>query len=549
MSLTSCCCNCKGRIISSSLPEKYDFKHGVDEANFLVKNNRYSGIRPFRAWIQMVLPQVYDDALSYQELVYKLLAYINTLIADVDACEENISALQVAFEELQCFVNCYFKRLDLTGEVEKKLDEMSLDGTLGTLMGQFFKVGSGIQTADTTEGSTTTTTIVEQVENYPQCCCCCDCCDSCPYYKLADGDTVVSTYTGDGIYVKTTISRSGDEITTVKETTTYVTKRIIYSDLAEGTGISIDPDSNTTAGTQTISMNVDSDGNSGVTVVENEDGSVSYKLNLTDGDGIETSALEDGSVQIKSLIKSGSGIQVKLDEDDNYYQIINLANSSLSDSLTAGTDYVYTWLNDFYRVRSSPGDTYNATYYKDYEHYTGGVHSDALAPTVKGAVEKNSDGDVVSLSVQLNPGVMLFGGGSMADSDNFLFRHSSSIDNVPESRIIDFYFIGDFADLSDPDKSVSTVAPDNSVWNIQAVGGDPSVELTSSNYSSLQGFGASWYVTYSVATYTGDDGLRHFVITATSIGDGYNTQYSHYGDYVYGSWLNCIGVGAQISLD
>lgn len=40
--------------------------------------NMDGSFKPFRAWCQLVLPQVYDDSLSYMELLNKVIAYINS---------------------------------------------------------------------------------------------------------------------------------------------------------------------------------------------------------------------------------------------------------------------------------------------------------------------------------------------------------------------------------------------------------------------------------------------------------------------------------------
>lgn len=94
----------------------------------------YSGIRPFRFWCQKVLPLVYDDSLSYYELLNKVVDYLNHTIKDVATAEDNIEALHNAYEQLQAYVNNYFDNLDVTEEIDNKLDEMVLDGTFSRLI-------------------------------------------------------------------------------------------------------------------------------------------------------------------------------------------------------------------------------------------------------------------------------------------------------------------------------------------------------------------------------------------------------------------------------
>ena len=61
-------------------------------------NHEHNRLKPFRFWCQKVLPLVYDDSLSYYELLCKVVNYINNLITDV-------SDLSAAFEELKNYVD------------------------------------------------------------------------------------------------------------------------------------------------------------------------------------------------------------------------------------------------------------------------------------------------------------------------------------------------------------------------------------------------------------------------------------------------------------
>lgn len=58
-------------------------------------------LKPFRFWCQKVLPLVYDDSLSYYELLCKVVEYINKLIetdreliGDVDALKADMAVVQ-----------------------------------------------------------------------------------------------------------------------------------------------------------------------------------------------------------------------------------------------------------------------------------------------------------------------------------------------------------------------------------------------------------------------------------------------------------------------
>ena len=99
-------------------------------ANFTPIFGGYREPGAFRFWCQKVLPLVYDDSLSYYELLCKVVDYINNLIHDNSAMIDNLNSLLTAYNQLQDYVNTYFANLDLTGEVSDKIDEMADNGEL-----------------------------------------------------------------------------------------------------------------------------------------------------------------------------------------------------------------------------------------------------------------------------------------------------------------------------------------------------------------------------------------------------------------------------------
>lgn len=129
--------------------------------------NQISNRGSFRFWCQKVLPLVYDDSLSYYELLCKVIEYLNNTMNDVRIMGGNIDALQHAytefqnyiftefdtftsdseekynqfttnitneFNDLQTYVDTFFDELDLTEEVSDKLDEMAASGALTNLL-------------------------------------------------------------------------------------------------------------------------------------------------------------------------------------------------------------------------------------------------------------------------------------------------------------------------------------------------------------------------------------------------------------------------------
>lgn len=103
-------------------------------ANFTPTFGEYSPLTPFRYWCQKVLPLVYDDSLSYYELLNKVVDYLNKTMEDVETLNGDTGAMLAAFNQLQTYVNTYFDELDLTEEVQAVLDRMAENGSLDELL-------------------------------------------------------------------------------------------------------------------------------------------------------------------------------------------------------------------------------------------------------------------------------------------------------------------------------------------------------------------------------------------------------------------------------
>ena len=91
--------------------------------NYTQNLGEYTELTPFRYWCQKVMPLVYDDSLSYYELLCKVVDYLNKTMSDVEL-------LHTEFGTLYKYVHDYFDSLDVQEEINNKLDEMALNGTL-----------------------------------------------------------------------------------------------------------------------------------------------------------------------------------------------------------------------------------------------------------------------------------------------------------------------------------------------------------------------------------------------------------------------------------
>ena len=58
----------------------------------------------FKFWCQKVLPLVYDDSLSYYEVLGKMVVYLNQVIDNVNTDSENVETLKEAFDALEEYV-------------------------------------------------------------------------------------------------------------------------------------------------------------------------------------------------------------------------------------------------------------------------------------------------------------------------------------------------------------------------------------------------------------------------------------------------------------
>lgn len=101
-------------------------------ANFDPILKKYDGIPYLRFWCQKVLPAVYDQSLSYYEVLCKLAAFLNKMLEELEKMQDNIDALHKAYKDLQDWVNAEIARFeahmeqhfdDLTRELWNKFEE------------------------------------------------------------------------------------------------------------------------------------------------------------------------------------------------------------------------------------------------------------------------------------------------------------------------------------------------------------------------------------------------------------------------------------------
>lgn len=70
-----------------------------------MKNSNFIELPTFRFWCQKVLPLVYDDSLSYYELLCKVVDYINNLINDQKELSDELINLQREVKKVQEWID------------------------------------------------------------------------------------------------------------------------------------------------------------------------------------------------------------------------------------------------------------------------------------------------------------------------------------------------------------------------------------------------------------------------------------------------------------
>lgn len=96
-------------------------------------------IRPFRYWCQKVLPAVYDDSLSYYELLAKVIDYLDEMIEIVNKQSKTIVELQTTLQQfLDMEVEPYIEEAveswfeENEPEIVERINEL-IDYTIGSL--------------------------------------------------------------------------------------------------------------------------------------------------------------------------------------------------------------------------------------------------------------------------------------------------------------------------------------------------------------------------------------------------------------------------------
>ena len=97
--------------------------NNFNPANFDPILKKYDGIPYLRFWCQKVLPAVYDQSLSYYEVLCKLAAFLNKMVEELEKMQDNIDALHKAYKDLQDWVNAEIARFE--AHMEQHFDDLT----------------------------------------------------------------------------------------------------------------------------------------------------------------------------------------------------------------------------------------------------------------------------------------------------------------------------------------------------------------------------------------------------------------------------------------
>lgn len=96
---------------------------------------------PFMCYCAKVIPLAFDESMSYYECLCNFYNYLkNEIMPAINENAEATKELQDLFIELQTYVDTYFDNLDVTSEVNAKLDEMVENGTMEELIAQYLQL-------------------------------------------------------------------------------------------------------------------------------------------------------------------------------------------------------------------------------------------------------------------------------------------------------------------------------------------------------------------------------------------------------------------------
>lgn len=101
------------------------------------KVEKQKPVPPFVQFCCAAVPMVFDDSLSYYEALCAMWKYLNDTVNVINNNAMVTEDTVAKMDELKKYVDDYFINLDVQTEINKKLDQMALDGSLAAVIGVY----------------------------------------------------------------------------------------------------------------------------------------------------------------------------------------------------------------------------------------------------------------------------------------------------------------------------------------------------------------------------------------------------------------------------
>lgn len=88
--------------------------------------NRWIDLKPFKTWCIQILPTIFDESMSYYEVLCKVIKILNNSLEDINILKEEIENTNSALDEFKVGVESQFE--EFKAGVESQFEEL-VNGT------------------------------------------------------------------------------------------------------------------------------------------------------------------------------------------------------------------------------------------------------------------------------------------------------------------------------------------------------------------------------------------------------------------------------------
>lgn len=69
--------------------------------------SKWVDLKPFRFWCEKIIPLIYDESMSYYEVLCKMVEYLNDMINNLEVENEEITKLKQQVSTIQSWIDSY----------------------------------------------------------------------------------------------------------------------------------------------------------------------------------------------------------------------------------------------------------------------------------------------------------------------------------------------------------------------------------------------------------------------------------------------------------